>query len=81
MDGCQGGLSSAAYEYLEKTGAELESAYPYKAKDGACKAELHEQKVKVTTYANVPKRSAAQLKAAIDKGPVAVAVEADKAAF
>ena len=81
MDGCNGGLSSAAFEYLEKTGAELESAYPYKGKDGVCKAELHEQKVKVTTYANVKKRDAAALHAAIDKGPVAVAVEADKAPF
>ena len=35
----------------------------------------------MSTYANVPKRSASALKAAIDKGPVAVAVEADKAAF
>ena len=43
MDGCQGGLSSAAYKYLERTGSELESDYPYKAKDGTCKAELHKQ--------------------------------------
>lgn len=42
---------------------------------------MHEQKVKVLTYAKVPKRNAAQLHAAVDKGPVSVSVEADKAPF
>lgn len=34
--GCNGGLQSRAYIYLEKTGQCLESEYPYIGKDGTC---------------------------------------------
>ena len=35
--GCNGGLEAWAFEYLEKSAQELESAYPYTARNGACK--------------------------------------------
>jgi hypothetical protein len=45
---------------------ELESAYPYKGVDGSCKWSETKAQVEVTEYAEVPKKSVAQLKAAID---------------
>jgi len=33
MDGCDGGEQEAAFKYLEREPAELESTYPYRAKD------------------------------------------------
>lgn len=38
-------------------------------------------KVRVTTYNNVPARSVAQLKAAINAGPTSVTIEADQSVF
>ena len=60
---------------------ELESAYPYKAVDGSCKWAQTKAQVEVTEYAEVPKKSVAQLKAAIDVQPTCVSVEADTSAF
>ena len=60
---------------------ELESAYGYTAMDGTCKWSQPKAQVEVTEYAEVPKKSVAQLKAAIDVQPTCVAVEADTSAF
>lgn len=65
-EGCDGGLEVWAFEYAEKEGLELESTYPYTATDGTCKWAKAKAKVEVTTYAEVPPKSVAQLKAAID---------------
>ena len=59
MMGCKGGRQDSAFEYLEGTGSELESAYPYEAKDGTCRAAEHKQMVKVKSYAVVPKTNSA----------------------
>jgi C1A family cysteine protease len=67
--------------YAKTHGQELESDYPYTAKDGSCKWTAAKGKVDVTSIATVPKKSAAQLKAAIAKGPVSVTVEADTRVF
>jgi C1A family cysteine protease len=51
--------------------------YPYTAKNGKCKANKKEEVVSAVSYTSVPKRSDAQLKAAIDKQVTCVSVEAD----
>lgn len=79
--GCNGGLEAYAFEYLEKSAQELESAYPYTARNGVCKYAKAKGQVDAITYASVPKRSVAQLKAAIDVQPTCVSVEADTAVF
>ena len=75
-DGCDGGLEMYAFEYAEKNPQELESDYPYKGRDGKCKANSGKELVEATTYAHVPKKSSSQLKAAINKQPTCVSVDA-----
>ena len=77
--GCNGGLMDNAFEYIEKTPLQLESAYPYTARQGTCKSGTGSGKV--ASYYDVTPNNVAQLKAAIAKGPVSVAIEADQFAF
>ena len=79
--GCNGGLMDQAFEYIETNPLELESAYPYTARDGTCKYVKTKGVGKVVGYTDVPQNSVAQMKAALMKQPVAVAIEADQAAF
>jgi C1A family cysteine protease len=75
--GCNGGWMDSAFQYAERTGVETESAYPYKGIDQTCQASTSQGEVKVETYHDVLPNSVEQLKAAIDLGPVSVAIEAD----
>lgn len=79
--GCRGGWQAHAFKHAEAHAEELESAYRYTARDGSCKEKSSLGKVKVTGYKNVPSNSVAQLKAAINKQPVSVTIEADKTCF
>lgn len=79
-EGCNGGEMYEAFEYAAKTALETESDYPYEGVDDSCRAGKTGV-VKSTTYHRVPKKDPAQLKAAIAKGPVSVAIEADTMAF
>lgn len=60
---------------------QTESTYPYEGRDRKCRYQSSLGKVKVTSYARVPKKSPEQLKAAIAKGPVAVGVDSSSALF
>jgi len=64
-------------QYAEKHGQELESAYPYTARDGSCKAQSSKGIVDVTKVTSVPRESVSQLKAAVAIAPVSVSIEAD----
>ena len=68
-------------DYLESNQQELETAYPYTARDGKCQTSAAEGKVLVSQFHNVQAGSVAQLKAAIAQGPVSVTIEADKTVF
>lgn len=59
----------------------LESAYPYTAKGGQCKYDASKGYGRVKGYQDVPRGDAAQLRAALNLGPVSVAIEADEYAF
>ena len=50
--GCQGGLPSNAFQYMidNGTGLESESAYPYKAADGACSKSSSQYKAFVSAW-------------------------------
>jgi len=79
--GCRGGFQAHAFTYLESHKTELESAYPYTARDGSCSYNAAKGQFEVLGYKNVPANSVAQLKAAITQGVVTVTIEADTSAF
>jgi C1A family cysteine protease len=77
--GCNGGMMDLAFKYAESHPLETEAEYPYVAKSGlfACKYDKSKGVVKATTYTDVKKDSSDQLKAALNTGPVSIAIEAD----
>ena len=66
-----------AFEYLEWKKLLTESDYSYTGKDGKCSYDSSKGVVHVSSYNDVEKNNADQLKAALAKGPVSVAVEAN----
>lgn len=82
-DGCSGGLMDYAFKYVEKEGGLCsETEYPYKARDGTCKASSCGTKYDaITGYTDVHSDSESSLEAAVAEGPVSIAIEADQTAF
>jgi len=83
--GCNGGLPSYAFEYAEEHPIMTESDYPYKAKknpsyEQQCDEAKDQGVISVDDYDEVPK-SASQFKAALQKQPLSIAVEADQRVF
>ena len=81
--GCNGGLMDNAFQYIETHPLELESDYPYTSGTGMrgqCQYDKSKGVGKVAGFKDVS-QSASQLKAAIAKGPVSVAIEADQFVF
>jgi C1A family cysteine protease len=82
---CNGGLMDYAFEYIETAPLETEADYPYTGKHSflsRCKYDKSKGVGQVKGFQDVTSDSTgAQLKAALNKGPVSVAIEADKAAF
>merc|ERR1711988_662430 len=85
--GCNGGLMDYAFQYAQKTPMVTEDAFPYTSGHGVtgtCDKTMEQGgAVSVTGFKDVsPSQSnPAQLKAAVAKQPVSVAIEADKFAF
>jgi C1A family cysteine protease len=77
---CEGGLMDYAFEYIIKNGGlGTEASYPYKAVDeNSCKSVPSVASIK--SYKDVSQTEAA-LEAAVNVGPVSVAIEADQEAF
>ena len=84
---CNGGLQESAYAYYEDgNDAELESVYPYTSgtsgKRTTCAYDSYSKTaVTVSDYDAVTPDSVSQMKAALDKQPLAVSIEADKMVF
>jgi len=77
--GCNGGLQSRAYKYLQNTGQCLDSDYLYTAKDGTCyncKAAVP----LLSTYVSVNKDEV-EMTSALLVTSLAVAIEADQKQF
>jgi hypothetical protein len=70
-----------AFEYVKTAPLETSESYPYKATKGSCMYSNSKGKGAITGYTNVKKYSVSHLKAAIDQGPVSVAVEASSTHF
>jgi C1A family cysteine protease len=78
--GCNGGLMDYAFKYIETAPLMTEGDYPYKGVDGTCKYVSAKGVGKVANFVDV-NASYKQMQAALAKGPVAVAIEADQMAF
>ena len=74
--GCNGGLMTAGFEYLEDHGLCSEDDYKYTASVGTCKTCT--PVTKVNSYVNIPAKNETLLQQALLLGPVSVAVEADQ---
>merc|ERR1711939_644628 len=83
--GCNGGLMDNGFKYLESKGDALESKYPYTGKSGSCSSSKSSNPAlaagKVTSFNDVTSDSVPQMEAAVSKGPVSVAIEADQSGF
>jgi cathepsin L len=80
-NGCNGGLMDNGFRYAELYNIVTEASYPYTAAGGYCALDSSAQGVRVTDFTDVQSRSTDQLKAALEVGPVSVAIEADQEAF
>jgi len=79
--GCNGGLMDYGFQFIiDNKGIAAETAYPYTAKDGSCKAG-QTSIATITGFSDVPANSETALQAAITQQPIAVAVEADQNSF
>ena len=80
-EGCNGGMYTGAFQYVEKEGIELESSYAYTGTQATCKYSSSKAVFKNTGYKSVTTNNATLLKAAVAQQPVSVAIEADQQVF
>jgi hypothetical protein len=82
MAGCNGGDMGAAFDWAKTQNIATEASYPYKGVDGTCQTSFSTAIPEggVTGYKSVG-QSTADLKSALNLGPVSVAIEADQFAF
>jgi|EP00945_MAST-04E_sp_MAST-4E-sp1_P000522 C1A family cysteine protease len=80
-NGCNGGLMDNAFEFIVQNGGICsEAEYPYKAAQGTCQKSC-KKVVAISGHEDVPKNDEKSLQYAAAKGPVSIAIEADKPAF
>lgn len=79
--GCNGGDMGLAMDYASKNPLEVEANYPYKGANGDCQYAAAKGESSNEGHKNVAPNNKDQLKAAIAKGPVSVAIEADTMVF
>ena len=83
-NGCNGGLSVHAFEWMKSNPQELGSDYPYSSSAGqvaACQYDKSKGKVTVRSWAYTQKESVKALKQALMDAPVSVSVQADQPVF
>ena len=81
--GCNGGLMDYAFQYIKSAPLELEANYPYTSGAGrvsSCSYNKSKGVGTVSAFTDVA-HTAGQMRAALGKGPVSVAIEADQMAF
>jgi C1A family cysteine protease len=77
--GCNGGFNQYGIQYIGSTGIASESAYPYKATDGTCRASTISKTLPagaVAGYQSVGKTNDA-FKSALNTQPLSITVDAD----
>jgi len=80
--GCNGGYIDESFTWLAKNPLPEDSCYPYTADSGSCKKTCPPIKwCKVTGFKDVPKGDEAAMLTAVNKQPLALAIEADQSSF
>lgn len=82
--GCNGGMYTYAFKYLEKHNLVSEDAYPYLAKDSNCNSKYMETPAidQIKTFRNVePNNETALIVELANNGPISIAIEADQFQF
>lgn len=79
--GCNGGLMDDGFAYVIKNGGICsEESYPYTAKGGTCQTTCTAAAT-ISSHVDVKQGDEADLLAALQIGPVSIAIEADKMGF
>jgi len=79
--GCNGGMMDQAFQYIiTNNGITTEAAYPYTAADGTCNTGVTAAAT-LSSFQDVTPGSETALLAAVNIGPVSVAIEADQQCF
>jgi len=79
--GCQGGLMDQAFQYIiTNNGVTTEAAYPYTASQGTCNTNVTAAAT-ISSFVDVTPNDEDALAAAVNIGPVSVAIEADQQCF
>jgi C1A family cysteine protease len=79
-NGCDGGSMVSAFKYVISNGLCLDTNYSYTAQQGMCQNTTCGKKIHINTYYNVP-QSEDQLKKALMRQPISVAIQANKRSF
>jgi C1A family cysteine protease len=79
--GCSGGLMDNCFKYTKEKGIQKGDDYPYKNKVNTCAYDAKKIVFKNTGYTDVPADDFTQLRVAVKKQPVAVAVMAASDGF
>jgi len=79
--GCNGGLMTQAFAYIEIAGIDTEASYPYTAQDGNCVFNPANVGSTLKSYVNVQSGSEADLVNKINAGPTSVAIDASHSSF
>lgn len=76
-NGCNGGLPLNAMSYVKKRGLDLESAYPYQAKEGKCKSRTDGPPAATVADFNLVSTDETQIAAAlVEYGPLSIGIDA-----
>jgi C1A family cysteine protease len=79
--GCNGGLMDQGFQYIITNGGiTTEAAYPYTAQDGTCNTNVTAAAT-VKSFVDTTAGSETALLAAVNIGPVSIAIEADQQCF
>jgi len=80
-EGCNGGWETDGMDYAAKNGVELETDYPYKARDQKC-AYNSSKSIRVNGgFGKVEAKNATALKSSVVTQPTSVAIQADQLVF
>lgn len=74
-NGCKGGWTSTAFQYIQDHGLESNSQYPYVAKTRACKSNGGRHKI--SGFVSVSANDVNQLAAAVNLKPVSICLDAN----